>query len=81
VKRVNGVLVVEDEEIAAIQAAGITGAQGPQGDPGPAGADGASWQFPVGWVLTSMVDINPATFLGYGTWMLPGIRVARRPSP
>jgi microcystin-dependent protein len=26
----------------------------------------------VGWVLTSMVDINPATFLGYGTWAALG---------
>lgn len=50
---------------------GDTGERGPKGDTGdqgPAGADGSSWQFPVGYVLISTVDTNPATFLGYGTW-------------
>ena len=43
---------------------GIQGVQGPQGDPG----EGGGFEFPVGWVLMSFVDVNPATFLGYGTW-------------
>lgn len=47
---------------------GDTGLTGPQGQTGPAGADGGSWQFPVGYVLISTVNTNPATFLGYGTW-------------
>jgi hypothetical protein len=38
-RRVNGVLVVEDEEIAALSAAGF-GAQGPQGEIGPQGPQG-----------------------------------------
>lgn len=41
---------------------GATGPQGPQGDPG------ITWQFPVGYLLISTVNTNPATFLGYGTW-------------
>lgn len=28
----------------------------------------SSFQFPVGWLLFSEVNVNPATFLGYGTW-------------
>jgi hypothetical protein len=39
VRRVNGVLVAEDEEIAALSAAGF-GAQGPQGEIGPQGPQG-----------------------------------------
>ena len=50
-------------------AAGAQGPQGIQGIQGPPGADGAgSWQFPIGYVLISTVNTNPATFLGYGTW-------------
>lgn len=45
---------------------GPEGPQGPQGEQGPAGA--GSWEFPVGYLLISTVDTNPATFLGYGTW-------------
>lgn len=30
---------------------------------------GGGFQFPVGWVLMSFVDVNPVTFLGYGTWV------------
>jgi len=26
------------------------------------------FEYPVGWLLKSTVNINPATFLGYGTW-------------
>jgi hypothetical protein len=33
---------------------------------------GSSWEFPVGWSQISFVDINPATFLGYGTWVKTG---------
>jgi len=29
---------------------------------------GGAPEFPVGWVLISVVNTNPATFLGYGTW-------------
>jgi len=29
-------------------------------------------QYPVGWCLLSFVNINPATFLGYGTWVAAG---------
>lgn len=46
---------------------GIQGIQGPQGEQGPPGAGGA--EFPVGWVLISVVNTNPATFLNYGTWV------------
>jgi hypothetical protein len=52
---------------------GEIGPAGPQGDPGPQGEVGpegpaGGWEFPVGYVLISTVDTNPATFLGYGTW-------------
>jgi len=30
--------------------------------------EGESFEFPVGWLLISAVNTNPATFLGYGTW-------------
>lgn len=43
---------------------GDTGPQGPQGDPGTAGP-----QFPVGHILMSADNNNPATWLGYGTWV------------
>lgn len=48
---------------------GATGATGPQGAQGPAGP---SWQLPVGFVFTSMVNTDPATLLGYGTWTAIG---------
>lgn len=49
---------------------GPQGIPGPQGDPGADGQDGSgvSWEFPVGYILMSAVNTNPATFLGYGTW-------------
>lgn len=34
----------------------------------PAWANAAGAQFPIGWILESAVNTNPATFLGYGTW-------------
>lgn len=43
-KTVNGVLTLEQAEIDAIVAAGVTGPAGPQGPQGPAGADGADGQ-------------------------------------
>lgn len=46
---------------------GDTGGQGIQGIQGPPGSSGG-FEFPVGWVLISKSNINPATFLGYGTW-------------
>ena len=42
---------------------GIQGPQGPQGEPGVGG-----FTFPVGYILISVVNTNPATFIGYGTW-------------
>jgi len=42
---------------------GEQGIQGPQGEPGVGG-----FTFPIGYILTSAVNTNPATFLGYGTW-------------
>lgn len=42
---------------------GAKGDQGIQGDPGVGG-----FTFPVGYVLISTVNTNPATFIGYGTW-------------
>jgi len=47
---------------------GIQGAQGLKGDKGEAGASGITWQFPIGHVLIDTVGVNPATWLGYGTW-------------
>jgi hypothetical protein len=41
----------------------VPGPKGDQGDPGVGG-----FTFPVGWVLISKANVNPATFLGYGTW-------------
>jgi len=38
----------------------LTGPQGPAGEGG--------FEFPVGYVLLSVVNVNPTTFLGYGTW-------------
>jgi hypothetical protein len=29
---------------------------------------GSAPEYPVGWLLFSEVNVNPATFLGYGTW-------------
>src|SRR5688572_5392751 len=83
-KRVNGVLVVEDEEAAAITAAGF-GATGPQGEQGPPGNDGApgadgedgadgsvSACWPIGSVFIAVVATNPGTLLGFGTWVAFG---------
>jgi hypothetical protein len=49
---------------------GEQGAQGPQGDPGPAGSVAGAW--PVGSVFISVVDTDPATLLGFGTWAAIG---------
>ena len=46
---------------------GPKGDKGDKGDTGEAGAPGG-FQFPVGWTLISKCNVNPATFLGYGTW-------------
>jgi len=35
-------------------------------------AGGSSPQYPVGWLLMSAVNTNPATWLGYGTWIYFG---------
>lgn len=50
---------------------GQQGIQGPKGDPGdtgPQGPPGNGWQFPVGHILISAVNVSPSTWLGYGTW-------------
>ncbi len=38
----------------------------------PAGGGGGGFQFPIGYILISAVNTNPATFLGYGTWSNTG---------
>ena len=43
---------------------GPEGPQGPQGDPGVGGGEA----FPVGAVFIAVVNTDPATLLGYGTW-------------
>lgn len=55
-----------DGAVGAQGPQGIQGIQGIQGEQGPAGPGAAEW--PVGWLLFSEVNTNPATFLGYGTW-------------
>jgi hypothetical protein len=59
-KHVNGALVLEDEEAAAITAAGFSSEGAP------------AFEFPVGYVWISTVNTNPATPLGYGTWAALG---------
>lgn len=51
---------------------GLVGDQGLQGDPGPDGSPGANGSaatcWPVGSVFIAVVNTNPATLLGVGTW-------------
>lgn len=47
---------------------GPQGEPGPQGEQGPAGSGSVSDAWPVGSVFISVVDTNPATLLGFGTW-------------
>lgn len=56
-------------------APGATGPEGPEGPQGETGATGSqgppgdvSACWPVGSVFISVVDTNPATLLGFGTW-------------
>jgi len=45
---------------------GIQGPQGEIGPQGPAGSVAGAW--PIGSVFISVVDTDPATLLGFGTW-------------
>jgi len=49
---------------------GATGDKGATGDTGPTGPTGPSAEssWPVGSVFIAVVDTNPATLLGFGTW-------------
>ena len=66
-RHINGVLTVEVEEVAAMQAQLPAGPKGDKGDPGAAGA-----AFPIGAVFIAVVATDPATLLGYGTWVAFG---------
>lgn len=63
--------------VSLVGPTGATGAQGPQGDPGADGADGADANiadaYPVGSIyMNASVATNPATLLGFGTWVALG---------
>lgn len=68
---VNGFSGTEAQWLASL--VGPQGSQGPQGNQGPEGPPGSvSGAWPIGSVFLSVVSTDPATLLGFGTWVAIG---------
>ena len=56
-----------------VSLSGGSGPQGVSGISGYSGRAGPAWLLPVGFVFISVVNTDPATLLGYGSWLQFGI--------